>query len=139
MRPVSCSAAREDHPFNRSFTACEAIQPVLRGPPRSEESQGWSYHENAAILWRCRPYGAGMGERPTSVEVPDVVGMTGREAHAFCRGRGLFLGYCTMDQQLPQSMVIAYQEPPPGTMAAPAAAVRIWTALDPLPDDRRPR
>ncbi|MFF4120330.1 hypothetical protein ACFY0P_43785 [Streptomyces sp. NPDC001714] len=79
-----------------------------------------------------------MGERPTGIEVPDVVGMSGRGAHALCRGPGLFLGYYNMDQQLPQSMVIAYEEPSPGTMAAPAATVRIWTTLDPLPDDRRP-
>jgi beta-lactam-binding protein with PASTA domain len=77
-----------------------------------------------------------MGDRPTSVEVPDVVGMTGREAQALCRGLGLFLGYYNLDQQLPRSMVIAHQEPPPGTMAAPAAAVRIWTTWDPLPDGR---
>ncbi|MEU9173830.1 PASTA domain-containing protein [Streptomyces sp. NPDC048420] len=77
-----------------------------------------------------------MGDRPPSIEVPDVVGMTGREARALCRGLGLFLGYFNMDQQLPQTMVIAYQEPPPGTSAAPATAVRIWTTLDPLPGDR---
>ncbi|MGX9888839.1 hypothetical protein [Streptomyces sp. NPDC002276] len=80
-----------------------------------------------------------MGDRSASIEVPDVVGMTGREAHVLCRDLGLFLGYYNMDQQLPLNMVIAYQEPPSGTMAAPAAAVRIWTRLDPLPDDRRLR
>jgi beta-lactam-binding protein with PASTA domain len=80
-----------------------------------------------------------MGDRPARIEVPDVVGMTGREASALCRDLALFLGYYNMDQQLPRSMVIAHQEPAPGTMAAPAAAVRIWTTLDPLPDDRRPQ
>ena len=80
-----------------------------------------------------------MDAGPASIEVPDVVGMTGREAHALCRDLGLFLGYHNMDQQLPLSMIIVYQEPPLGTMAAPAAAVRIWTALDPLPDGRRPQ
>jgi hypothetical protein len=93
----------------------------------------------ASPLRRCRPYGAEMGARLASIEVPDVVGMTGREASALCRDLGLFLGYYNMDQQLPLSMVIAYQEPPPWTMAAPAAAVRIWTTLDPLPDDLRPQ
>ncbi|WP_043664855.1 PASTA domain-containing protein [Streptomyces xylophagus] len=77
-----------------------------------------------------------MDDRPTHIEVPDVVGMTGREAHALCRGLGLFLGYYDMDRQLPRSMVIAHQEPPPGTMAAPAAAVRIWTKWDPLLDQK---
>jgi beta-lactam-binding protein with PASTA domain len=80
-----------------------------------------------------------MDDGPARIEVPDVVGMNTREAHALCRDLGLFLGYYNMDQQLPRSMVIAYQEPAPGTMAAPAAAVRIWTTLDPLPDDRRPQ
>ncbi|MFF0013307.1 PASTA domain-containing protein [Streptomyces sp. NPDC005374] len=77
-----------------------------------------------------------MSDGPASIEIPDVVGMTGREAHVVCRGLGLFLGYYNMDQQLPQGKVIAYQEPPPGTRVAPATAVRIWTALDPLPGDR---
>ncbi|MFJ4784508.1 PASTA domain-containing protein [Streptomyces sp. NPDC088794] len=67
------------------------------------------------------------------MEVPDLVGMTGQEARSLCRDLGLFLGYYNMDQQLPRSMVIAHQEPSPGTMVEPAAAVRIWTTLDPLP------
>lgn len=87
----------------------------------------------ASPLPRGHPYRSGMGDRLTSIEVPDVVGMTGREAHALCRGLGLFLGYYNMDRQLPQSMVIAHQEPSPGTMAAPATAIRIWTTWDPLP------
>ncbi|MGW3283513.1 PASTA domain-containing protein [Streptomyces sp. NPDC001002] len=74
-----------------------------------------------------------MGDRPTRIEVPDVVGMTGREAHTLCRGLGLFLGYYNMDQQLPLNWVIVHQEPPPGTLAEPLAAVRIWTKWDPLP------
>lgn len=93
----------------------------------------------ASPLRRGRPYGAGMGDWPTDIETPDVVGMTGREAHVVCRGLGLFLGYYNMDQQLPQGIVIACQEPPPGTMVAPAAAVRIWTVLDPLPGDHGPQ
>ncbi|AZP19878.1 PASTA domain-containing protein [Streptomyces aquilus] len=78
-----------------------------------------------------------MGDWPASIEVPDLVGMTGQEARAVCRDLGLFLGYYNMDQQLPRSMVIAHQEPPPGTMAERAAAVRIWTTLDPPPADRQ--
>ncbi|OPG02556.1 hypothetical protein B1R27_32045 [Streptomyces sp. GKU 895] len=78
-----------------------------------------------------------MGEWAASIEVPDLVGMTGGEAHALCRELGLFLGYYNMDQQLPRSMVIAYQEPPPGTLAERVAVVRIWTTLDPPPAERR--
>jgi len=77
-----------------------------------------------------------MGEWAASMAERDLVGMTGGEAHALCRELGLFLGYYNLDQQLPRSMVIAHQEPPPGTMAERAAVVRIWTTLDPLPGDR---
>jgi beta-lactam-binding protein with PASTA domain len=77
-----------------------------------------------------------MDDGPVRIEVPDLVGMTGREAHALCRDLGLFLGYYNMDQQLPLSMVIAYQEPPAGSLADRIAVVRIWTTLDPLPDER---
>lgn len=85
------------------------------------------------------PYGVGMEDTSARIEVPDVVGMTTQKAHALCRDLGLFLGYFNLDQQLPRHGVIAHQEPPAGTMASAVAAVRVWTTLDPLPDDRRPQ
>jgi len=80
-----------------------------------------------------------MSEWPAGIEVPDLVGMAAREARAVCRELGLFLGYYNLDQQLPQSFEVAYQDPAPGSVAARLAVVRIWTTLDPSPEEPGPR